>query len=62
MAIQSMDLLKFLIKESKTREGQGIVTIKTTGTNQNNVVVCTFRRQILIPFEGHAIEDKIEHY
>ena len=49
-------------RESKTREGQGIVTIKTTGTNQNNVVVCTFRRQILIPFEGYAVEDKIEHY
>ena len=49
-------------RESKTREGQGIVTIKTTGTNQNNVVVCTFRRQILIPFEGQAVEDKIEHY
>ena len=49
-------------RESKTREGQGIVTIKTTGTNQDGKVVCTFKRQILIPFEGHAVEDKIENY
>ncbi|MFL2815949.1 MAG: MaoC family dehydratase [Alphaproteobacteria bacterium] len=49
-------------RESKTRKGQGIVTIKTTGTNQNGDIVCTFKRQILIPFEGHAVEDKIEHY
>ena len=49
-------------RESKTREGQGIVTIKTTGTNQDGKVVCTFKRQILIPFEGHAVEDNIENY
>ncbi len=49
-------------RESKTREGQGIVTIKTTGTNQDGKVICTFKRQILIPFEGYAVEDKIENY
>ena len=49
-------------RESKTRKGQGIVTIKTTGKNQDDKVVCTFKRQILIPFEGHAVEDKIENY
>jgi hypothetical protein len=42
--------------------GQGIVEIKTTGTNQDNKVVCTFLRQILIPAKGHAVEDKIENY
>ena len=39
-----------------------LVTIKTTGTNQEGKVVCTFKRQILIPFEGYAVEDKIENY
>ena len=49
-------------RESKSRKGQGIVEIKTTGTNQDNKVVCTFLRQILIPAKGHAVEDKIENY
>jgi acyl dehydratase len=49
-------------RESKSRMGQGIVEIKTTGTNQDNKVVCTFLRQILIPAKGHAVEDKIENY
>ena len=49
-------------RESKKRKNQGIVTIKTTGTNQDNTIVCTFKRQILIPFEGYAVEDKIQNY
>jgi acyl dehydratase len=49
-------------RESSSRNGQGIVTIRTTGVNQDEKVVCTFKRQILIPFEGHAVEDKIKNY
>ena len=49
-------------RESSSRKGQGIVTIKTTGVNQDGKVICTFKRQILIPFEGYAVEDKIKNY
>ena len=45
-------------RESKSRPGQGIVTIRTTGRNQRDEVVCTFRRSMLIPARGHAVEDK----
>ncbi|MDP3746542.1 MAG: MaoC family dehydratase [Phenylobacterium sp.] len=45
-------------RESKSRPGQGIVTIRTTGRNQRDEVICTFRRSMLIPARGHAIEDK----
>jgi itaconyl-CoA hydratase len=46
------------IRESKSRPGQGIVTIRTTGKNQDGVTVCTFRRSMMIPARGHAIEDQ----
>ena len=49
-------------RESKSRPGQGIVTILTTGKNQNGDVVCTFKRNMLIPGRGNAVEDKVEHY
>lgn len=35
-------------RESASRPEQGIVTIKTTGRNQHGVVVCDFRRTMLI--------------
>jgi itaconyl-CoA hydratase len=35
-------------RESKTRPTQGIVTVRTTGTNQDGVVVMTFERTMLI--------------
>ena len=43
---------------SKSRPGQGIVTIRTLGRNQRDEVVCSFKRTMLIPTEGHAVEDK----
>jgi len=46
------------IRESKSRPGQGIVTVLTTGRNQAGDAVCTFRRSMLIPARGHAVEDK----
>ena len=35
-------------RESKSRPTQGIVTVRTTGTNQDGVVVMTFERTMLI--------------
>jgi acyl dehydratase len=49
-------------RESKSRPGQGIVTIRTTGKNQDGVVVCTFKRDMLIPARGHAVEDRLGTY
>jgi acyl dehydratase len=49
-------------RESASRPGQGIVTIRTIGKNQRGEVVCSFKRNMLIPARGHAVEDKIETY
>ena len=44
-------------RESKSRPNQGIVTVKTTGKNQDGSVVMTFERTLLVPKIGHAIDD-----
>lgn len=49
-------------RESKSRPGQGIVTIVTRGFNQDGTMICTFKRNMLIPGRGNAVEDKVEHY
>jgi acyl dehydratase len=48
-------------RESKSREGAGIVTVKTTGLNQHGAVVCTFNRTMLIARRGHGVEDKVNY-
>lgn len=47
-------------RASKSRPHQGIVTVKTTGKNQDGVTVCEFVRSMLIPARGHAVDDAIE--
>ncbi len=49
-------------RESKSRPGQGVVTIRTLGKNQDGKVVCTFRRDMLIPARGQAVEDRLASY
>ena len=49
-------------RESKSRPGQGIVTIRTIGKNQRGETICTFRRDMLIPGRGQAVEDRLETY
>ena len=49
-------------RESKSRPGQGIVTIVTRGFNQDGTIVCTFKRNMLIPSRGNAVEDKVGNY
>jgi acyl dehydratase len=49
-------------RESKSRPGQGIVTILTRGLNQRGEMVATFKRNMLIPARGNAVEDKVENY
>jgi itaconyl-CoA hydratase len=46
-------------RESASRPGAGIVTVRTIGTNQDGKVVCTFSRTMLIAKQGHSVEDKV---
>ncbi len=48
-------------RESKSRPGAGIVSIKTTGLNQHGTVVGTFVRKMLIAKRGHSVEDKVNY-
>jgi len=45
-------------RESASRPGQGIVSVKTTGKNQDGTVICTYIRKILIPKRGQSVGDK----
>jgi acyl dehydratase len=46
-------------RESKSRPGAGIVTVRTDGYNQDRKLVCTFSRTMLIAKRGHSVEDKV---
>jgi itaconyl-CoA hydratase len=48
-------------RESKSRPGAGLVTVKTTGLNQDGVVIGTFSRTMLIAKKGHSVEDKVNY-
>jgi len=37
-------------RPSRSRPGEGVVTIETRGRNQDGVVVCSFERSFLVPF------------
>jgi acyl dehydratase len=49
-------------RESKSRPTQGIVTVRTTGRNQDGAEVISFERTVLMAKRGHAVEDASEHY
>ena len=48
-------------RESKSRPTAGIVTVRTLGRNQDGTIVCDFERSMLIPKQGHAVDDKINY-
>jgi itaconyl-CoA hydratase len=43
-------------RESKSRHNIGIVTVKTTGYNQDGATVITFKRTLMVYKRGHAPE------
>ncbi len=47
---------------SQSRPTQGIVSVRTTGVNQDRAVVCGFVRHMLIPCRGHGVEDRSAFY
>ncbi len=46
-------------RESKSRPTQGIVRIRTLGLKADGTQVMSFERAMLIPFRGHAVDDRI---
>lgn len=46
---------------SRSREHQGIVTIRTIGTKQGGDRVIEFERAMLMPCRGHAVDDRIDY-
>lgn len=49
------------IRESKSRPTAGIVTVRTLGKNQDDVVIMDFVRSMIIPKTGHAVDDKANY-
>ena len=47
-------------RESKSRPTQGIVSVRTTGKNQDGTVVMSYDRSFLVPKRGHVVEDKLD--
>jgi itaconyl-CoA hydratase len=45
-------------RESKSRPHQGIVSVRTTGKKADGTVVITFDRTILVPMQGHGVDDE----
>ncbi len=45
-------------RESRSRPGEGIVTIRTLGRNQRGEVVCEFERTMLVMKRGNALEER----
>jgi itaconyl-CoA hydratase len=48
-------------RESKSRPDAGIVSVRSTGKNQDGAVVCTFDRTMLVQRRDHALEDKANY-
>jgi len=45
-------------RESRSRPGEGIVTIRTLGRNQRGEVVCEFERTMLVMKRGNDLEER----
>jgi itaconyl-CoA hydratase len=45
-------------RPSKSRPGQGIVTVKTIGKNQNGDLICSYERTILVMGRDNDVEEK----
>lgn len=49
------------MRESKSRPTQGIVTVSTRGKKQDGTEVIRFKRMMLIPKRGHAVDDALDY-
>ena len=44
-------------RESRSRPTQGVVTVRTTGKKADGTVFMAYERTVLVPKQGHAVED-----
>jgi itaconyl-CoA hydratase len=44
-------------RESASRPGQGIVTVRTLGTKADGTQFMSFERTVLVPKRGHAVDE-----
>jgi acyl dehydratase len=44
------------VRDSKSRPGDGIVSVRTTGKKADGTIFMTFERSILVPKRGHAAD------
>lgn len=49
------------VRESASRPNAGVVTVRTTGRNQDKIVICEFERTVLVPKRGHSVEDVLDY-
>jgi len=40
--------------ESKSKDDRGVVTVETRGYNQDGVVVCVYRRKVMVPKRSYG--------
>ena len=48
-------------RESASRPTQGIVTVRTIGKKQDGTVFISFERSVLVPKQGHAVDDMADY-
>ena len=48
-------------RESESRPGEGIVTIRTAGRNQRGELVCEFERTMLVMKRGNSLEERARY-
>lgn len=46
-----------LVRESRSRPDQGLVTVRTVGFNQRGEIVVRFERTVLVPKRGRGVAD-----
>ncbi len=49
------------VRPSKSRPNQGIVTILSRGLKQDGSEVISFKRSMLIPTRGNAVDDQLDY-
>jgi acyl dehydratase len=45
------------VRQSDSRPGQGILTVRTTGVNQEGTTVCVFTRSVLLPCRPAGVSE-----
>ncbi len=49
------------VRESESRENQGIVTVESVGRKQDGTQVISFERSLLVPKRGFAVDDQLDY-